>query len=329
MLSTKPQPQETAKAFLAMNDAIAMAGISPKSIDYINAHGTGTPDNDSSESAAIRRLFNMDIPPVSSTKSFTGHTTSASGSIEAVICLLAVHHRFIPTNLNWSNGSDECIVPYQGEGQVSLHHVLCNSFGFGGNDSALVLSDKEVLLEETRLSTIKTEAESEVFAEDDLKEIRRYISPIEARRMSKIMKASLLTSMYALEKAGVENPDAIIIATRYGMLEQGEKILNHLVQSGEEGCSPTLFMQSTHNTIAGSLAIRLKCHGYNITYSHGDESLSLAIKDARLLISEGKAKSVLIGVHDQCPDTFRNLYKRAGSEETAELYSKSLVITHD
>ena len=86
-------------AYLAMRNAIDMAGVDEGAIDYVNAHGTGTPNNDLSESVALRRIFGSKIPPVSSTKSFTGHTTSASGSIEAVICLLAIRHRFIPSNL--------------------------------------------------------------------------------------------------------------------------------------------------------------------------------------------------------------------------------------
>ena len=82
-----------------------------------------------------------------------------------------------------------------------------------------------------------------------------------------------------------------------------------LNEQGEEGISPTLFMQSTHNTLAGALAIHLGCHGYNITYSQGDESLQWAIRDAQRLIQEGKAESVLVGLHDEMP-----------------LFSKSIII---
>ena len=128
-------------AFLAMTKALRMGGIQPSEVGYINAHGTGTPNNDASESAAMMRVFGDDVPPVSSTKSFTGHTTSASGSIESVICLLAMEYGFIPASLGWKEPSEGCIVPVSEvrEG-VSLNHVLCNSFGFGGNDSSLLFS---------------------------------------------------------------------------------------------------------------------------------------------------------------------------------------------
>jgi 3-oxoacyl-(acyl-carrier-protein) synthase len=125
-----------------MKEAIEMAGMQAGDINYINAHGTGTPNNDQSESAAMKRLFGNDMPLMSSTKSFTGHTTSASGSIETVICLLAMRHRFCPINLNWHNADEECVIPmHEKTSDISLNHVLCNSFGFGGNDSSLLLSD--------------------------------------------------------------------------------------------------------------------------------------------------------------------------------------------
>ncbi len=77
-------------AVLSMRQALQRAGLKPADIDYVNAHGTGTPNNDASESVALRSVFGEKVPPVSSTKSRTGHTTSASGSIESVICLLAM-----------------------------------------------------------------------------------------------------------------------------------------------------------------------------------------------------------------------------------------------
>ena len=315
-------------AFLAISDALEMSGLCPDQIDYINAHGTGTPDNDRSESQAILRVFSNPYPPVSSTKSFTGHTTSASGSIETVICLLCRYNGFIPANLRWENSSKDCIVPSSGVSEVHLSNVLCNSFGFGGNDSALIISENPTSLAEVVNETeISITPVYEIDSADDLAESKKYVSPMEGRRMSKIMKAAIVTSMKALEDAGIEKPDAIIIGTAYGMLDQGEKILNNIAENGEEGLSPTLFMQSTHNTIAGSLAIRLKCHGYNITYSQGDDSWDLAIEDAKQLIKEGKAKHVLVGIHDYCPEHFRNIYELAGVNIPQELVSKSVVVS--
>ena len=131
-------------AWLAMQEALRMAGLQPGEIQYVNAHGTGTPNNDESESHALRRIFGEDLPPVSSTKSFTGHTTSASGSIEAVICMLALEHQFMPPQINWHTPMDDCIVPVtDSTPKQEIRHILSNAFGFGGNDSSLVISKYE------------------------------------------------------------------------------------------------------------------------------------------------------------------------------------------
>lgn len=133
--------EEGEGAYLAMTKALSMAGLRPSDIDYINAHGTGTPNNDASESRALFRVFGEKMPPVSSTKGFTGHTTSASGSIEAVFCLLALQEGFIPGNPGFQTPFEGGVVPQeQSVPAPGLSHVLCNAFGFGGNDTSLILS---------------------------------------------------------------------------------------------------------------------------------------------------------------------------------------------
>ena len=129
-------------AFIAMKEALEMSGLKYHDISYINAHGTGTVNNDASEGKAIERLFGHTPPPVSSTKPFTGHTTSAAGTVEAVISILSMLNGFIPANLNYKE-PDPAIsfVPVikTVTGQT-LNHVMTNSFGFGGNNSSLIFS---------------------------------------------------------------------------------------------------------------------------------------------------------------------------------------------
>ena len=324
-------------AYLAMCDALQMAGLKPEDIHYINAHGTGTPNNDASESAAIRRVFGEEIPPVSSTKGFTGHTTSASGAIETVICILALRHQFLPANLGWKEQDEACIRPYGNSTLINSKFktgictsVLCNSFGFGGNDSALVISSVPTGSSPEE-SSFKSEqlAEATILSADgelDGQALRQYISAGEARRMSLLMKASTLSSMQALREAGIECPDAIITATAYGMLETSEKFLNDMLEQGEETLSPTLFMQSTHNTLSSAIAIRLKCHGYNMTYSQGSDSLRWALRDAKRLIATGKARTVLVGLHDEATPTLQNIFRRMGKPVPPRLYSRSIIL---
>jgi len=129
-------------SFLAMKGALAKSGLQPSDINYINLHGTGTQNNDIAEGTAIKILFEPGYPPMSSTKSFTGHTLGASGAIEAVFSVLAIRDGLIYPNLRFETQMKE--LPFapatkfkKGE---KINHVLSNSFGFGGNCSSLIFS---------------------------------------------------------------------------------------------------------------------------------------------------------------------------------------------
>ncbi|MGB4655035.1 MAG: beta-ketoacyl-[acyl-carrier-protein] synthase family protein [Bacteroidales bacterium] len=128
-------------AYLAMQNALINSNLKPQDIDYISAHGTGTPNNDLSEGISIQRIFGDNIPPVSSTKSLTGHTTSASGAIEAIISILALNEGFIPPNYNFKEKMPELnFAPQKEIESRELKNVLSNSFGFGGNNTSIIFS---------------------------------------------------------------------------------------------------------------------------------------------------------------------------------------------
>jgi 3-oxoacyl-[acyl-carrier-protein] synthase-1 len=136
---TASSPEGTG-AYLAMKKALDMSGEAPENIDYINAHGTGTDNNDLSEGHAIEKLFTEKIPFVSSTKPFTGHMTSAAGSAEAVISILSLSYNIIWPNLNFSAPMPELsfqpVTELLRNREVNL--VMTNSFGFGGNNTSLI-----------------------------------------------------------------------------------------------------------------------------------------------------------------------------------------------
>ena len=313
----------------AMKEALSMAGLQPVEIDYINAHGTGTPNNDSTESEALMRVFGEHIPPVSSTKPFTGHTTSASGAIELVICQLAMENGFIPTNLGWTTPMKRGIKPSVGTQHQKLHYVMCNSFGFGGNDTSLILGyhiQSKSKKSEYKDVGIEIAASCEIHSAEELDAVKDFITPMEARRMGKLLKAATLTSLTVLKEACVEIPDAIITATSYGMMENSEKFLEEMLENRESLLKPTLFMQSTHNTIGSSVAIRLSCHGYNITYCQGDKSLEWGMKDAVRLIQSGRAETVLVGCHDESTSQFNDFRCRMGNQPLPMIYSKSILL---
>ena len=129
-------------SLLAMKGALARSGLQPGDISYINLHGTGTQNNDIAEGTAIKTLFASHYPPMSSTKSFTGHTLGASGGIEAVLSAMAIRNGVIYPNLRLTTPMKE--LPFVPEKHFlknqAVRHVLSNSFGFGGNCSSLIFS---------------------------------------------------------------------------------------------------------------------------------------------------------------------------------------------
>lgn len=312
-------------AQLAMREALTMAGLKPADIQWVHAHGTGTVNNDESESRAIRQVFSDAQPPVSSTKGFTGHTTSASGSIAAVIAIIAMYRRFIPVNLGWSQPMEDGLSPYMQTAPIDLHAVMVNSFGFGGNDSSLILTDQPTATKQPELKAEADIVELTRVENDSLeatKRIRQYVSPMESRRMGKLMKSTMLTSLDALKQAGVPCPDAIVTGTAWGCLENSEQLLLQLIE-GEDLLKPTLFMQSTHNTLSSAIAIHLKCHGANLTFTQKEQSFDWALYQAKLLLRLGRAKTVLVGCHDERTA----LFNRFLGQEAAPVRSTAVVLT--
>ncbi len=129
-------------AYLSMDLALKKAGLPPEMIEYVNAHGTGTKNNDLSEGKAVERLFRNSVPPLSSTKSYTGHTLGAAGAIEAVFSVMAIEHGCIWPGIRFRSKMKELSfepVTSLTTG-MEVRNVMSNSFGFGGNNTSLVFS---------------------------------------------------------------------------------------------------------------------------------------------------------------------------------------------
>ncbi len=126
--------------FLSMKGALASARLQESQIDFINAHGTGTENNDAVESSIMQRLFGTP-PPFASTKSNVGHTLGAAGAVEAVYSILSLDHQEVYAGLNFHEPiPDTGLQPVQAYRKMSLQHVMSNSFGFGGNCTSLIFS---------------------------------------------------------------------------------------------------------------------------------------------------------------------------------------------
>ena len=311
-------------AYRAMAQAMEMAHIQPEQINYINAHGTATPNNDASEWTAIQRLFpnchcaprkqqsaqqnnnsplanqQCNYPPlpvVESTKPLTGHTTSASGSIEVIFCLMKMV-------------------------QHGYSYAINNAFGFGGNDSSVVLSTHPTDLPPSRSAQLSPKATIAVGSPSP----QATITALQARRMTPMMRqliASAQTAICAAEQQFAfgeptmqRPPDAIVVGTQWGAMRPSLELLDTMLMSDEQDMKPSLFMMAANNAIAGTLARHLHCKGYNITLMGCEDMYEQALQHAQRLILAGDAKRVLVCGFDEQAPIWQDLLTEAGCPAT-------------
>jgi len=138
------------------------------------------------------------------------------------------------------------------------------------------------------------------------------IPPALIRRMSRGIKMGIFAAQQALDEAGVSTPEAIIVGTGLGCSEDSEKFLRTILDNDEQFLTPTSFIQSTHNTVAAQIALRLACQGYNFTYVNRSVSFESGMLDAMLQIHSGEVANVLVGGVDEISDHTYSLLQRIG-----------------
>jgi 3-oxoacyl-[acyl-carrier-protein] synthase II len=151
-----------------------------------------------------------------------------------------------------------------------------------------------------------------------------YLDPMASRRMSRIVKMGVCGAMSCLRNAEIEVPDAIIAGTGLGCIEDTEKFLGSIYANDERLMNPTPFIQSTHNTIAGAIALAIKCHGYNATYTHRGFSFESALLDSLMLVAENPNSHILTGGFDELTPNSYMITKRMGLWKTHPVSSLSL-----
>jgi len=313
---TAPNPQGEG-ALKAMRDTVIDAGISPSDINYVNLHGTGTIDNDAAEAAALRAFFGEKIPPASSTKGMTGHCLGAAGAIEAAICSLCVSEGVIPGNIGCTNLDPALGIPaVLRPERRPIRIALSNSFGFGGNNAAVVLASLDVQpaphppslpraltivgaacltgsggTEVSLQKFLKGEPLAGTFPEND---ITRDLPARQIRRLKRLSKISLSLAVAAGKDAGPDFiPASIFFGTGWGPLSETYDFLTKLYESDMRFSSPTDFIGSVHNAPAGQLAMWFKATGANITTTCEDCSFEHALLMASLVASEGERVLIL------------------------------------
>lgn len=148
---------------------------------------------------------------------------------------------------------------------------------------------------------------------------KEFVKPALLRRMSTALKMGVAGGKTSLQIAGIENCDAITVGTGLGCVRDTLRFMKVMYEENETGLSPTSFIQSTHNSIAGQIALMLGNHGYNMTHVQAALSLGYALSDAELLLAEGDAETVMVGTVDEKTDELVELLSKLANSANVEL----------
>ncbi|WP_335965170.1 beta-ketoacyl synthase N-terminal-like domain-containing protein [Galbibacter sp. PAP.153] len=154
---------------------------------------------------------------------------------------------------------------------------------------------------------------------------KEYISPIAARRMAKGIKMGVVAAKKAIKEAGANTIEAIIMGTGMGCVRDSERFVSAIIDNQENYLTPTSFIQSTHNTVGGQIALELQCKGYNYTYVQGSTSFETALLDAIMLISSNENNTVLLGGVDEIGDQTLEFYKKINHVKVEKIITEELL----
>lgn len=159
-------------------------------------------------------------------------------------------------------------------------------------------------------------------------DFKAYINPIQMRRLSRMLRIGLSAATICLRDTNIKNPDGIITATGYGFLDETAKFLKELLEQSERQLTPTYFMQSTSNALAGLVALTIKCMGYNNTYVSKGFAFENALIDGMMQLNDKPQATFLIGSYDEAAEVQYNASIRASHFKTEYINNLSLFETH-
>jgi len=328
----QPHPQGLG-ALAAMQAALQDAVMDIDQIDYINLHGTGTTDNDRSEAHAVNTLFRNAPPPLSSIKGAMGHSLAASGAIEAVVAARCIEHGLTPANTGCQAPDPLLnVTPVDRPTSSAIQTVLSNSFGFGGNNAALIIGrrrhQKRTRPEPSTgsqtlpLTLIGWSALTGAgFTNQTTKNLAMGIAchgrlksqtmceglpPGVIRRLKRLSQMALALFTQAQNRDSRLNPTSVFFGTGWGSLSETHDFLQSLFDSDEKFSSPTDFIGSVHNAAAGQIALMAQATGANLTLSGGDYSFEQAFFCAQMLTTDSEP-AIVIGAdenHDKLSPLF-------------------------
>jgi 3-oxoacyl-(acyl-carrier-protein) synthase len=319
--ATAPHP-EGRGAIAAMQAALTDAGITPTEVDYINLHGTGTPDNDLAEARAITTVFAAP-PPLSSIKGATGHSLAAAGGLEAVVSCLAVSRGILPGNTGCKDPDPVLgVKPLAAPSERPVRTVLSNSFGFGGNNGCLLFGRADFPARAgnapesrrplaihgiscltgaglTQATLARLGGGQHVSGRVSEEDFNQYLPPRLTRRLKRLARLALLLATTAHKDTGEPtSPRSIFMGTGWGALSETHDFLDRLYTSTEQFPSPTDFVGSVHNGAAGQIAMLFNANGANVTTSGGDASFEHALLAADQLLAPEGESALLLGADE-------------------------------
>ena len=318
-----PHP-DGAGAEQAMRKALAGAGCAAADIDYINLHGTGTPDNDGAEARALQALFRtLPLPAASSIKGAVGHTLGAAGAINAAISVLSIAHGIIPANTGCRQPDPALhLTPVAAPLRRPVSTVLSNAFGFGGNNASILLckpSATRAPVQTTSRSTAfavlgsscltgagdfaqtmeRLAAGENISGMAPAKAIMAGLNENAVRRLKRLPRMALSLAIAAHASSGcAEPPASVFFGAGWGGLSETHDFLSRLFSTQERFTSPTDFIGSVHNAPAGQVALHFQAKGANITLTDGDYSFEQALFSAGLIAHEASGTIMVIGADE-------------------------------
>lgn len=148
---------------------------------------------------------------------------------------------------------------------------------------------------------------------------KEYLNPRSLRRMSGVVRMGVTAANIILEEQDIETPDAIVIGTSLGCITDTEKFLNQIDRDRETLLNPTSFIQSTHNTVSGQIAMLTKCNSHNLTFSHGRLSFEHALLETSMLLQEESYNNIILGAIDEVTSNSANLIKRSNCSKNRSI----------
>ncbi|MFZ0614144.1 MAG: beta-ketoacyl synthase chain length factor, partial [Desulfobacterales bacterium] len=330
-------------AYAAMAAAIADAGLAAADIDVISLHGTGTPDNDAAEARAVNRLFGDFPPPMSSSKGAAGHSLAAAGALAAVTAGICIDAGLVPANTGTGRLDPELkLTPEPRPRRAPVETVLVNSFGFGGNNAAVVVGspqagrkgasqDGPCPMRVVSLACVtgagttdgtlaRLAANGSCRGIPDPDEISALLPVQRVRRLKCLPRMVMALSEDARRRSGATDaPATIFFGTGWGALSETHAFLKGLFETGERFPSPTDFIGSVHNAPAGQVAMMYGSTGANVTVTGGDASFEQALM-AAVWLARGPGETSLVIGADEYHDPLSALFDasvRAGAVPAA------------